>query len=317
MTNRERVTDTLSRSSRHCHVVDIRAKIRRMTDGYAGSPTVPRRRLGSQLKGGREATGLTIADVARRLKTTDRTVLRWEAGQTNMALRDLSTLMDMYGINERETREFLANLHMLGRQQGWWAPYSSAVRPTFAKFLGLESGASSFVEYSAIIIPGLLQTEAYMRAIMGSSHERPNEARISKRVEVRQKRQASMFGREIQKHFVIDESCLYRRIGTVDGMHDQLKHLQDVATDRNVTIQVLPLSVGSHASTLGSFSVLQFPVPDEPVACIEMINGEVYADGAESEVYTQTFEQLREDALPEPLAMDRVEEIMRGTHHAL
>lgn len=288
-----------------------------MTDGYAGSPTVPRRRLGMQLKTAREASGLTVAEVARTLHKTARSVLRWEAGQTNMPIADLTALMDTYGIKDPTLRIQLESLHMLGRQSGWWAPYSNAIRPSFVTFLGLEAGASSLSEFSAMLIPGLLQTERYMRATMRAASPPLSEAAIDKRVAIRLTRQEAMFSRRVRTRFVIDESCLHRRVENVETMHDQLKHLLDVADTRHITIQVLPFSGGAHVSMHGSFSVLTFPAPDQPIACIELLNGELYADGPEARVYTDNFDRLREGALPEPLAMDHVDTIMRNVHHAL
>lgn len=250
------------------------------------------------------------------MNTTVRTVRRWEAGQVSIRIRDLRALLDLYNVSDARTRGELETLGREGRQAGWWTPYTSAVRPTFATFLGLEAEAQSYMEYSALVIPGLLQTPAYMRALMNAAVPQLDDETIEKRIEVRRKRQAEMLARGYPCHFVIDQGCLLRRVGGTDVMADQLGHLIEVAKSRRMTIQVIPFEIGAHASIMGGFAVLGF---DEmpPVAFVELLAGDLYADGPDSERYTKHFDKLREAALAEPLAMTLVEKIRKDVHHAL
>lgn len=286
-----------------------------MTNRHAGSPTVRRRRLGAQLKTYREIAEKSVEDVAAHMRTSTRTVARWEAGQVGIRLRDLQALLDLYGVATTLERTQLETLAREGAQKGWWTPYTSAVRPTFATFLGLEAEADSLMEYSAIVIPGLLQTEDYMRGVMKAAVPMVDDATIDKRVTVRCQRQDDMRTRGYRTHFVIDESCLWRRVGSKAVMRGQLDHLVRVAESRTITVQVLPFAVGAHASTLGSFSVLTFEA-DPPVACVEMLGGDIYADGPDSARYTEHFDKLREAALPEPLSLSLVERVRGEQHHA-
>jgi transcriptional regulator with XRE-family HTH domain len=270
-----------------------------------------------QLRGHRESMKLTVDDVAAHLDTAPRTVHRWEAGKSIPGLAVLRVLLDHYGVTDPLARMELETLRAEGKAPGWWTPYSSDVRPTFATFLGLEVDALSLMEYSAILVPGLLQTEAYMRAVMSKAVPRLSDEAIDKRVGVRLERQLDKFSRQTLRHFVIDESILWRRVGGVDTMREQLAHLLDLAKSRLITIQVLPLAVGEFASVLGNFSVLTFErLDDPPVACIELLRGDLYADGTDSELYTQHFDKLREAALPERLSLRLVSKIMKETHHA-
>lgn len=288
-----------------------------MTRRFAGSPTVRRRRLGVLLKEAREQAKLRPEDVALQLSTTARTILRWEAGHSLIASKNLRLLFEVYKIHSPNEQMALSALQKEGAQRGWWTPYTSAVRPTFATFLGLEADAVKLMEYSAIVLPGLLQTEPYMRAVMNASIPRITDETIESRIELRRKRQDDIFSSGTDRHFVIDESCLYRTVGGAETMRDQIKHLVDVArSSRLVTVQVLPMAVGAHASTLGSFSVMTFDEPDPPVACVELLGGDMYADGPDSAIYTEHFDKLREGSLPEPLALIRAEEIMKDVHHA-
>jgi transcriptional regulator with XRE-family HTH domain len=280
-----------------------------------GSPTVRRMLLGQRLRTYRQAAELPPEAVARRMLTTTRTVLRWEAGQAAIRLRDLATLLDMYGVElgtaERSEAEALARET---RRPGWWTPYNSEVRPTFRQFLGLEQGASSLREYGPVIVPGLLQTKRYMRAVMEASIPMLDDNTIDRRVEVRLKRQAEVLARAMPTHFVIDEAAFMRGVGGAEVMSEQIAYLIDIAKSRLVTIQVLPFGIGAHASILGGFIVLQIPEMG-PVACVELEGGDLYAHGSDAARYTQRFDKLCEGALPEPHSLTLATRI-REEHHA-
>lgn len=280
-----------------------------MSTPGTGSPTVRRRRLGLQLRKHREKTGLTVDFVADHLRTTARSVVRWEAGQTSIRTRDLQALYHLYGVNVEEASELDA-LAREGRQRSWWTPYTSAVRPTFATFLELEADAAALLQYSTMVVPGLLQTEPYMRAIMRAARPQLDDDTIEKRVDIRLKRQDAMRARGYRRHFVIDQSCLYRQVGGPSIMADQLDYLVEVAQSRSVTVQVIPFEAGIHADLLWAFSVLTFA--DMPtVACIETLNGELYANALDSQRYAGHFDALRERALAEPMALALADKVGR------
>lgn len=288
--------------------IDRRVRLPRMGQ----SPTVRRRRLGLQVRAHRERCGLTLEQAAGALETSRFTVSRWESGQANIRTGDLRLLFDLYAVPADERAE-LETLAREGRQRGWWTPYTSSVRPTFATFLGLEAEAASLMEYSAIILPGLLQTERYMRAVMRAAVPFIGDDTIERRTEVRLKRQAEIFARGYPMHFVIDQACLLRRVGGVDVMRDQLTHLTEKAKNRQITLQVIPFEIGAHASVMGSFSVLTF-ADMPPISYVEQLAGDLYGDGEDAALYTQHFDALREAALPKPLALELLERIRKETH---
>lgn len=289
-----------------------------MTNRFAGSPTVRRRRLGALLKANRDHVELSPEDVAVQLSTTPRTVLRWESGQSLIRLQDLRLLIEMYRVVSEDERIELETLQREGSQRGWWTPYTSGVRPTYRTLMGLEAEATSSLEYTAIVIPGLLQTRAYMEAIMIARTPMLTDAEVKARVDLRLERQNQMAMRDdIKRHFVIDESCFHRNVGGPATMTDQIKHIIDLAeSTRLITVQVLQLTIGAHASTMGSFSVLTFDHPDPPVAFVEGLTGDLYGEGPDALVYLENFNSLREAALPEPSSLARADTIMREVHHA-
>jgi transcriptional regulator with XRE-family HTH domain len=263
----------------------------------------------------REIMSMTVEAVAAQLRTTPRTVLRWEAGHANLRARDLETLADMYCVPDRDRAELEA-LARESRIPGWWAPFTRDISPTYATFLGLEAEAEALQDYSSILIPGLLQTERYMRTVMQAAYPVLDEETIDTRIELRRKRQAETFGRDHRIHLIIDESCLWRSVGGFEIMREQLDAVREAAKSRRVTLQVLPMRAG-FAAMVGSFCVLTFPSPDDPpVACVEMRNGCLHVDPREALIYAEYFDKLREASLPERLALELVQEITKEVHHA-
>jgi hypothetical protein len=149
------------------------------------------------------------------------------------------------------------------RERGWWDSYVGEAPSEFATFLGLEAEASSISSFNALVVPGLLQTEDYARAMLKSLLLMPPRE-VERLVQVRRIRQDRIYRADkipLSLHAVLDESVLRRRIGGPDVVHDQLKHLVSTATDlRNVELQVLPHSAGAHPAVTGTFAILGFPV---------------------------------------------------------
>lgn len=259
---------------------------------------------------------MTVEYVAGALMNTVRSVRRWESGATNPRQRELRNLINLFDVSDELARE-LEVLAKEGRQPGWWTPYTSDIRPTYATFLGLEAEAAQLLDYAAILIPGPLQTEKYMRAVMNAATPMLSDETIDSRIEVRLKRQSAMLSSGHLTHFVIDEGCLWRCVGGKAVMREQLDYLIVAAEARLITIQVLPLTVGAHASILGSFSVLTYASDeDPPVAYVEMLGGDLYADGSDSAQYSDIFSKLCQAALPEPLALDLIERVKGEAHRA-
>ena len=279
-----------------------------------GSPTVRRRRLGSQLRAARRAVGLSRQQVAEKMETSESGVTRWETGRTRIRLNDLRALLDLYGLTDPTLRAELEQLAREGRQRGWWTPYTSSIRPSFATFLGLEAEASEEHEYSAIVLPGLLQTEEYATAIMRAAVPELSDAVVEERVKLRLERQKRLTSKDappLKLHAIIDEACLYRKVGGDDVWLAQLQHLWTMCGRRSVTVQVLPFEVGAHASTLGGFLLLRYQ-DAPPIAMIELAAGDLYAEHDDAVRYVTRFDMLRESALPPALSRARIGEVYQA-----
>lgn len=260
----------------------------------AASPTVRRRRLGAELKRLREERRLSREAVAEHLEVSVSTVSRIETGRGGIRPKDLRQLLDLYGVDDERARASLETLARAGKVQGWWTRHAGELRSAYSTFIGLEAEATWLLDFEAITVPGLLQTESYARALLASALPAMTEDAIEPRVRVRMERQRERLGgpSPVNLWAIIDESVIRRRVGGPDVMREQLEHLVEVARRPNITVQVLPYSAGAHPGVIGSFVVLRF-ADDPDVAYIEGVAGDVYAEGADVERFTLAFDGLR------------------------
>ena len=257
--------------------------------------TVPQRRLARVLRRLREDANLTIEQVAEKLDLSPSTVSRMETAQVGVRPNDLRPLLDIYGVGGVQ-RDELLKLARERRQQAWWNRYKDLQSVALAS---LERGTSSILQWSALLVPGLLQTEAYTRAILGDRlPERSPD--IEPRVEFRLKRQELLSDPQApQFRVVLDEAILKRPVGGPSLMWRQLQHLVDEASKPNITLQVLPFGAGVHGGLDGEFTILQYPDPADPdVVYLETAAGQRYDEsGGVARRYNLIFDRLQEAAL--------------------
>ncbi len=263
-----------------------------------GSPTARRRRLGGLLRAAREEAGLTREAVAEHLGVASSAIGRWENGSNGVQLATLRMLMDLYRITDPGTRSEMELLAREGKRRGWWSPYAGLLRPSYGVYVGLETEAVGVDDFSAVVVPGLLQTADYARAMFAQAVPALDPATIDARVSVRLHRQQALVRADnpLALHAVMDEACIRRRVGGDEIWSAQMKHLLDMANRHNVTIQVAPFSGGAHASILGSFVVLRFS-DGPPIAYIEQAGGDLIAEGPQAATYETMIHGLRAQAL--------------------
>jgi transcriptional regulator with XRE-family HTH domain len=261
------------------------------------SPAVRRRRLGIELRELREAAELTIEQVAERLEVSDSKISRIENGQVGATPRDVRDMATLYGV----TGQRLENLMQLAREtreKPWWYEYRD-LKPTI-DFATYEAEASKLLFFAPLILPGLLQTPDYARAIIGAiRYDLPPE-KIERRVEFRMKRQELLTGQKPPTLWVIiDEAILYRMVGDQKVMCEQLKQLVELASLPHVTLQVLPFGAGEHAGLDGPFMIIRFPEPTDPdMVYFEHTGPEHYSDDPTTVAFhASLFEHMRAAAL--------------------
>lgn len=265
------------------------------------APSVRARQLARELRRLREAAQLTGEASAARLGWSSAKVSRIETARTSVTISDLRRLLGLYSVSGTDV-DRLVDLARTSRERGWWENYVGDTPSEFATFLGLEDEASSIRTFSALVIPGLLQTEDYARALLTSLLLMPPRE-VERLVQVRQIRQNRIKqagDTPLSLHVILDESTLRRPIGNPEVFRKQLVHLRDTATGRqNVNIQILPHSVGPHSAVTGTFAILAFPrLGDPEVVNLELLDGHLFIEGEKSVYrYALVFDQLIAKAL--------------------
>ena len=237
-----------------------------------GSPTVRRRRLAAELRGLREAKGVSGDAVAAALRWSPSKISRYERAKTGLPPSEVERLLDYYEITGPR-RELLLALARDASQKGWWEDYGDSLSSDYQQFIGLEDEASSMAIYHVDVLPGLFQNEAYARNIIStySQIERVTPGMIERLVKVRMRRQ-NIVNREpgLNLSVVIDESVLQRRVGDERVMYEQLQRLAREADRPNVTVQVLPLD-GPHPVFAESFVIFRFD-PDSDAGLKDVVS---------------------------------------------
>jgi transcriptional regulator with XRE-family HTH domain len=263
------------------------------------SPTLRARRLAVELSSRREASGLSREEVARRLEWSTSTVFRIETGRSHPQPRSVRDLLDLYGVTGPE-REGLIQLARDARQPGWWHSFRDVLPNPYEVYIGLETGAISIRNFEPLLIPGLLQTADYARAMIRGGARELDRDEIERRVEVRLSRQQVLVKEDRPRLWaVIDEAVIRRVVGSPAIMAAQLQQLAEAAEHGKTTLQVVPFGAGAHAGTSGPFVILGLPEPAEPdLVYVETLAGDIYLEEpADVDRYTLAFDRLRAAAL--------------------
>jgi len=227
--------------------------------------------------------------------------------------RDVKDLLTLYGVQDEAYREALMTLARQSRERTWWTDYRDLMRP--GSFVGLEEGASAMRAWEPIVVPGLLQTEDYIRALIRSGRPTDPEKDIDRRVSLRMIRQDRLTGvQPLEFSAIIDESVLRREIGSEEVMVGQLQRLIDRTQLPNVTVQILPLDAGAHPFLGGPAALLEFQETTHlDVVYLEGLAGDYYEEQP-SEVarYRQDFERLSARALDDRMSIKLIESLLRS-----
>lgn len=220
------------------------------------TPVAADRRLRAELRRARERVGLTQKAVAEALDWSTSKVIRLESGAVGISITDLKALLLHYGITDPGEVDGMVELARLTKQSAWWNEYRDLDKTgDFLKFLGLEASSVRIRQFQGLVVPGLLQSPAYAKALFATGE---TEDRVRQRaIEVRLKRQQLVLDGHVEFIAILDESVLYRNPRSEAVLLDQLRHLRRMSELVNVTIQVIPFSVVLHKGMKGSFAVFE------------------------------------------------------------
>jgi transcriptional regulator with XRE-family HTH domain len=286
-----------------------------MTESRAqagGGPTVQRLLVGAKLRRLRTDMGLSREEAAQAIRASEWKIHRLENGQVGFKERDLVDLLARYGVTDPDEIDELLTMAREANTPGWWQHYGDVLPQWFRTYVDLESAAALIRTYEGQFVPGLLQTDDYMRAVIhGASLESSEE--VGRRVRLRMARQ-TLLTREHPPRLwaVVDEAALRRPVGGPGVMRGQLERLLDATKLPNVTLQILPFDTGAHPAMVGSFSILRFADRELPdVVYLEHLTNAVYLDKrAEVERYLDVMELLCVDSQPPAKTVDVLTKIL-------
>ncbi|WP_436788726.1 helix-turn-helix domain-containing protein [Yinghuangia sp. YIM S10712] len=271
----------------------------------APNPTVRQRRLGTELRRLREMCGLSLEDVALRLECSDSKVSRIELGRSGVRPVDLRILLDLYGVGDETEREALLTLAREAKKRGWWRSYSSVLPPSYTELLSLEADAAGMRGFELSLVPGLLQTPDYARAVISSVRGDLSPDEVDTLVRVRAERQAILdrTGPDGEPAFqltlVLGEAVLRQVVGGRESMRAQLAYLAEASQRPNIRIQVLPFTCGAHPAIEGAFAIIDFPaLSDLDVVVVDTRMSSLYLEEPDQvRVYQRMFDDIRASAL--------------------
>lgn len=271
-------------------------------------PIIRRWQLGNELRKAREAAGVTIRAASAEIEVQAGTLSKIEGGKQTIKGTYVKLLSPMYGLPPEERSRLLA-LAEEANQPGWWVSYGKLVPDWFKLYLGYESDASELNTYESELVPGLLQTEDYARAVVQAAKPDSTEAELDRQVDLRRERQRRITGDHPPiMRAVLNEAVLLRKVGGAEIMRDQLRHLERLADLPHVTIQVLPFDAGAHPAMTAPFNMLAFE--DEPAMAtvyLENGRGSLYLERpADLARYRAMFRQLAGLALEPALSRQAV-----------
>jgi transcriptional regulator with XRE-family HTH domain len=266
------------------------------------SASMRRRRLASELRKLRDQSGLSLTDAAKRLGWQVSRLSRIETRQSGIPTPDLRKLLDVYEVTDDGYRKHLADLARQANERGWWQKYAGQIISEYADLIGLEEEARVIRAYEQELVPGLLQTPDYARAVFRSGWPTSTGQQIDRWVEVRMERQGILARSDPpppRLHVVLSEAALRRPVGGREVMHGQLEHLMRPRDRANVTVQVLPFDAGVHPAMVGPFTMMTFPDPDDlGIVNVEHVMGALFLEEpAEIRVYDEIWSALQASAL--------------------
>ncbi|MGI5141635.1 MULTISPECIES: helix-turn-helix domain-containing protein [unclassified Streptomyces] len=275
-------------------------------------PAVRRRKLGAELRALRARTRLTSGEAAALVGWHQSKVSRIETGASGVKPVDVGRLLDAYGVEEPELRELLlmlAGSEDGGGRQNWWNAYRGVLPPTYRDFISLESQASGIRTLETSVVPGLLQTPEYARAVTRAAVGGLEDDKLDALVEVRLARQDVLRADPpLSLWAVLDEAVLHREVGGPEVMARQLQRLLDAARLPQVRLQVLPFAAGAHIGVTGPFVIFSFPSrSDLDVVVLDHLTSSLYLERKEDlQAYSEAFNSLRIHALSPEDTLDYI-----------
>jgi transcriptional regulator with XRE-family HTH domain len=250
--------------------------------------------FGAEVRRAREAAGMTLAELGALVPCDASTVSRIESG--------ILSPSDRFAVACDEAFPQMGGwFTRFYRSSGQWTgPYP----PWFLDWLKIEREATALRWWEPILIPGLLQTADYARALFRAWQRAGSDEQVEDLVAGRLQRQAILDRADPPELWVLlDEAALHRPVGSAKVMHGQLEHLADMTGRASVTVQVVPADLGAHGGMLGAFILAD---PSGTLYLETAVEAQITGRSALTERAALMFDRLRADALPRGASRDLI-----------
>ncbi|HET9142331.1 helix-turn-helix transcriptional regulator [Actinophytocola sp.] len=270
------------------------------------------RRLCMVLRRLREESGLTEDDVAKRLGVSRSTVSRVETGKRGLTSEDLASMLTLYG-TARPLRKALLKLHAEVDKPGLIDRGELHVHEDLEKWIGFEQDADHIYNYQPLLVPGLMQTFPYARAVIAGADLSLNDQDIDDRVAARIARQALVHRVDSPRlEVVLHEAALHQRVGGEGVMRDQLGYLIESSFRPAVTLRVVPGHVGAHPGMNGPFVIMEYSGLPSLVLLENKVASLYLEEPDDIRAYKLAYEGLLAVALSPERSVDLISKVASG-----
>lgn len=247
---------------------------------HSGGATVRRLQIGAHLRSLRQAANISRERAGYVIRGSESKISRMELGRVSFKERDITDLLKLYGVEDPAEHRRVLTMVQEANAPSWWQAYGDVLDTWFQNYLDLEQAAELIRTYEVQFVPGLLQTDAYARAVIKLGHEADGPEEVDRRAKLRMARKQVLERPAAPRLWaVLDEAVLRRPIGGRAVLRGQIEYLLEICGSPRVRLQVMPFESGGHAAAGGAFSILRFPhekLPD--VVYIEHLTNGLYLE---------------------------------------
>lgn len=282
----------------------------RIIDAMKATSSTPRARaLAAGLREVREAHGVGLRQLARILGFAPQVLSLWEKGLRLPSVADVALILGFFKVRGEKQKYFL-ELAGSAREPDWLTTGSPEIPEPLSGLLECERSATTVTNWALGIIPGLLQTADYARALLSNSNLTVEQA--DARLKVRLDRQKILTRPDPARlSAVIYETAFREPLGDEDIMSDQYDHLLAMSRLPNVSLRILPSGQGYHPGLLGSFLIYEYEeLP--PVIFLEHHGGSAFlSDDRHITAYRRLAKIVTGSALSEEASRSLIAEVTR------
>ncbi|MFI7321650.1 helix-turn-helix domain-containing protein [Streptomyces venezuelae] len=277
------------------------------------NPTARQVRLGAELRKLRELAGRTAREAAALLSTDQAKISHMESGRIGVSEERIRRLAVFYSCDDVKLVEALCAIAGESRGQGWWDEYRGVLPPDFLNIAEMEHHATHLRSVQTLNVPGVLQTEEYVRALHGSRASTLPAAEVDVRVEFRLRRRR-IFERDDPPPFnaIVHEAALRMRFGGREVAKGQLEYLLEASEWPTVTVRVIPFTNEHFIEVSSPLLYAGGVVPQLDTAQIDTpVSNHFIGAAAELKKYRRLLDSAEQSTLPEAESRQFISRIAR------